>query len=396
MNLAWAQHPVAAGYNVYRNGKYLNTITSSGPNYRIAEYKDNSAPASGSIGYYITAFDASKKNFSPRSNIITVIIAGVPLPLTNPTTPIEIYPPTIDEDYSYYKETPEGREILIRESPHGLLPNTLERKKLFVARVRYNRNEGGVELFNSFMPNRIALTGSARADYDSRLNRIHTDIKSRSALFNGETFNLPGDLTLPVPHALDPSLQFIIASAFSEAIGNIHLAVRVLNDIDRGWVVSLDGSEISNACGRHSLGRQNYYHAVHKSITFKLSCLIRSYVRPKDTYDLVAHEVAHALDGYNRSSDNDGIPSEINGTDKSTILRERHELFTDYVDYGEKNGLSDYTFKDRSEFWADISMYFLSGKKGARIIYLASPDLYGVLSRFYVKSYCIDCFLETH
>jgi len=55
--------PGAAGYNVYRDGEYLATTTD-----HDVYYLDRAAP--GDYSYYVTAFDASKNNFSARSNIV--------------------------------------------------------------------------------------------------------------------------------------------------------------------------------------------------------------------------------------------------------------------------------------------------------------------------------------
>ena len=57
----------AAGYNVYRNGKYLKTVTSS-------PYRDGNNPST--YTYYVTAFDRSKKNFSSKSNELNADTRG--------------------------------------------------------------------------------------------------------------------------------------------------------------------------------------------------------------------------------------------------------------------------------------------------------------------------------
>ncbi len=71
INLSWNQVSGAAGYNVYRNGSYLDTVSGTD-----ARYSDNTAPVSGSIEYYVTAFDASKQDFSSKSNTVIIVVAA--------------------------------------------------------------------------------------------------------------------------------------------------------------------------------------------------------------------------------------------------------------------------------------------------------------------------------
>jgi hypothetical protein len=68
--LKWSPVSGAAGYNIYRDNEYLDTVNRAGGN--TEEYTDSSAPGSGKIEYYLTAFDASKQNFSPKSYVYTL------------------------------------------------------------------------------------------------------------------------------------------------------------------------------------------------------------------------------------------------------------------------------------------------------------------------------------
>lgn len=63
-----------AGYNVYRNGKYLDTVPSNFA-YKVIRYQDTSAPRGSSIEYYVIAFDVTKQHFSPKSNTVTFVTA---------------------------------------------------------------------------------------------------------------------------------------------------------------------------------------------------------------------------------------------------------------------------------------------------------------------------------
>ena len=65
--LSWSQTAGAVGYNVYRDGQYLTTVTSP-------SFVDRSATASHS--YYVTAFDTSRSLFSGRSNEVHAAAAS--------------------------------------------------------------------------------------------------------------------------------------------------------------------------------------------------------------------------------------------------------------------------------------------------------------------------------
>ncbi|MEE9355773.1 MAG: glycoside hydrolase family 16 protein [Methylococcaceae bacterium] len=74
--LGWLPVAGAAGYNVYRNEVYLDTVMVN------ETYTDNN-PLVGSNEYYVTAFDESREHFSEKSETIIHIshqIPEVPLP----------------------------------------------------------------------------------------------------------------------------------------------------------------------------------------------------------------------------------------------------------------------------------------------------------------------------
>jgi len=68
--IKWNKVAGAAGYNLYRNGKYLLTLSG-------LEYTDL-IPPTGTIRYQVAAFDASKKIFSPKSS--AAVIANLTSP----------------------------------------------------------------------------------------------------------------------------------------------------------------------------------------------------------------------------------------------------------------------------------------------------------------------------
>ena len=65
--LEWVPVTGAAGYNVYRNDKYINTVSQPTGSRDVTRFLDNTTTGSGNE-YYVVAFDASKENFGPRSN----------------------------------------------------------------------------------------------------------------------------------------------------------------------------------------------------------------------------------------------------------------------------------------------------------------------------------------
>jgi hypothetical protein len=83
--LEWAPVTGAAGYNVYRNDKYINTVSQPTGSRDIARFLDNTTTGSGNE-YYVVAFDASKENFGPRSNTAHIINISTPtIPAGTPT-----------------------------------------------------------------------------------------------------------------------------------------------------------------------------------------------------------------------------------------------------------------------------------------------------------------------
>ncbi len=78
--LGWKPVIGAAGYNVYRNAAYLDTVITNGA------YIDNN-PVEGKNEYYVTAFDASREHFSTPSNKIAYLnVSSTPVPVVEPPT----------------------------------------------------------------------------------------------------------------------------------------------------------------------------------------------------------------------------------------------------------------------------------------------------------------------
>ena len=285
--------------------------------------------------------------------------------------------PSDAEQYDFYRNTAEGQAIATREFSYynnfdvdGPSSSATD-QRLFVARVKYNRGEGGTELFSEFMPNRTALLGQPAelASYDAQLELVLDHVMSDSKVSEDGK-------------PLDPSLQFIVASGLTEVIGhNPDLVGRVLADLNRGWRIELEHDE-----GGTYTWEKPLFQSVKSKIHYQLDRLLISYSNPDDLYELVGHEIAHSLDGY-RTTGLDGIPSRIASSDKTILLEERSRLFTTYRETGYTSGLAEYAYTNNKEFWAELSEFFLSGSDGATLIRTVSPELYGVLSRFYALTY---------
>ena len=286
---------------------------------------------------------------------------------------------TLDDTYDFYSNTPEGKLILDRESAYHNPAQFKEPelRELFIARVKFNRGEGGIELFSEFMPNRTALLDNPAAltAYDEQYQLFLTEIQNESKI---ASTGLP----------LDPSLQVILASGLAEAFAQSPQRVNeILTDIDGGWTINYEFE--------HG-GLYSYHQIPTKSATasldFKLNTLLYSYAITNDEVNIFAHEAAHSLDAQG-SVNLDGLPAL--SAQESLIFRFiRSELFKQYYESKSINpnnpdtfGLEEYAFKDIKEFWAEVSEYFLSGEKGARIILDISPELYDILSRYYKLEY---------
>lgn len=278
---------------------------------------------------------------------------------------------TTAELFDYYSNTNEGQAILSAEGAY-FTPTQEVDQRLFIARVLFNRGQGGVELFAEFMPDRDALLDdpNALAAYDTQLNRALTHVKDDSHV--SET-----GLTL------DPSLQFLIASAVTEAIGqNPDLVSKVLDDLDRGWIIEYD---FGNFGGLYSQ-KKPLFQSQKAWISLSLSSFLIAFVRPHRLYAVMPHELAHSLDSY-RTDGLDGIPTGMDTTDVQILTRERSNLFADFAATSNKNGLRDYAFENTKEFFAEISANYLSSETSARAVWNASPEIFGVLQRYYGLNY---------
>ncbi len=284
--------------------------------------------------------------------------------------------------FENYSTSPEGAELLSREAAISGLLNSPNYQNIFVARVQYNMGEGDpMELFSEYMPNRAALGGDDLIAYDAQLHRILQHMNNTTILDDGLT--------------ADPSLKFIMAANLTEALGHSPgLVDRVLRDINRGWHVTMDGSHINGYNGLYNWWEPPF-RSDRAKITLKLEEVLLDFEDQPGRMNTLVHEVAHSIDRYRRG-DTDGVPTYMNREDIPTLVSARNELFAAHAADGSLNGLREYSYENNSEFWADISTYFLSGEESAERIFNNSPELYGVLSRFYEKDYLFENEITPH
>jgi len=268
---------------------------------------------------------------------------------------------SLQQQFDYYADTPQGQQILHVEgnvNPAGNeIYNTDAEKRLFVARVQYSRGEGGPELFNEFTPRRASLSGDELVAYDAAVQ----DMMNEEAL---------------------------------EAIQA---------DLDK-WKISTDnadGSNIVTASGTSSSAGWYWNDLANDEtiVQFNLDSLIRDYTNPNDAYELVTHELAHSLDNVDgvRHGWVDGIPPGLTAEETELFIAERERLFElaypgqdvnseldqDHNTVANNSGFSNYTFRNRAEFFAELTTTFLSSDANAEIVMNASPELYDMLREYY-------------
>jgi len=278
--------------------------------------------------------------------------------------------------FEYYSTSSEGADLLSREAAISGLLNSPNYQDIFVARVQYNMGEGDpMELFSEYMPNRAALGGEDLITYDAQLHRILQHMNNTTILDDGLT--------------ADPSLKFIMAANLAEALGHSPgLVDRVLRDINRGWHVTMDGSHINGYNGYYRFWEPPF-RSDRAKISLRLDEVLLDFEDQTGRMNTLVHEVAHSIDRYRRD-DLDGIPTYMDRNDAISLVTVRNEFFATKAATGSFSGLREYSYTNSAEFWADSSAYFLSGQEGAQRIYDNSPELYGVLSRFYEKEYTIE------
>ncbi len=287
--------------------------------------------------------------------------------LVDATGPSGVEVTSTTDLFQFYKNTEEGQALINRESGHYTTPSYGAESRLFVARVKYNRDEGGVELFSEFMPERTALLNSPDelAAYDEQLAKVLNHVQANSKITEDDK-------------SLDSGMQFIIASGVTEAIGSKpELVGMLLSDLDRGWRIELEASY----GGLYTM-RQPLFQSVKSKIHFRLDTLLYSYARPNDVTDVVAHELAHSFDGKGTDETN-GVPGGMPSADVSILLSERIRLTEFFRSTNDPSGLDPYAFENKKEFWAEISQYYLSGTTGAALVKAASPLLHGILVNYY-------------
>ncbi len=279
--------------------------------------------------------------------------------------------------FDYYSSTPEGAAILNREQSFYDRFGANE-QSLFVARTRLLRDEGGIELFEEFMPKRAALLNDPvkLAEYDAQFDRMFAHVSSSTSSKSG---GIPAG-------QLDLSLRTLIAADATEAMGHSpELISMVISDLDRGWSVAND---LPGAGGRYTHW-QPLFKSMKGHITLDLGWTLASFADPNDNYDVVAHEMVHSLDGFGNNG-LDGLPRFSTAQDREDFLRIRSELVEDYNSDTPSLPYTlamDYAFTNNKEFLARFSELFLTNSASAQTVRAVSPELYDLFSRFYGITY---------
>ncbi|MFK7855765.1 MAG: zinc-dependent peptidase [Granulosicoccus sp.] len=358
------------------DGQGLTGFGSALMSFRRGSYSIDllSGQIDGTSGYYGPHFGLPPTTDPTAETIDANLWRGAELAVAG-------FPVGIDVNdaaaFDYYASTPEGAAILAREQPYYNRFGTDE-KALFVARIRFLRDEGGIELFEQFMPKRTALLDNPveLAEYDAQFDKVFTHVSSSSTSRNG---GVPAG-------ELDLSLRTLIAADAAEAFGHSpRLIDMVISDLDRGWSVANDLGD--------SGGLYSYWQPVFKSmkghITLDLGSWLSSFADPTNSYDVVAHEMVHSLDGFGNDG-LDGLPAFASAEDRSTFLQARSELTTDFFSVPPSLPFTremNYAFTNEKEFLARFSELFLTNKASAETVKAVSPELYGVLSRFFEIDY---------
>lgn len=272
---------------------------------------------------------------------------------------------------------------ILNNTPSYQVLNNSNYQDLLNIRAQYNLGNGDpMDLFSPYMPNRAALSGQDLIDYDIQFNRILQHMNN--------TVVLDDSLTA------DPSLKFILAASLAEVMAhNPDLVTQILNDINQGWYISMDGSHFDDP-DHIGLYRDSWKYGIfdweltnkyYANIQFSLGHVFDSFVNPDDQLDIMAHEVAHSLDRYNRTGP-DGIPTGMHQDDVTKLAAVRTEMNAVFAaNPMNVSGLRPYAYKNDQEFWAVASAFFLGGYDSAQEIFNNSPDLYIILANYYQISY---------
>ena len=298
---------------------------------------------------------------------------------------------TTQQQFDFYASTTQGKGILNLE---GNVYGTDAEKRLFVARVRYLRGEGGAELFSEFTPRRASLSGAELQAYDAEVTKVMNYLREIGV----NTIN-----KLPVggndnPDQLDESMLYMLASAVVESHGVNPAGIdTVIADVDKRWIVSIDNADAADArVGGAVSTSAGWYNGL--TIQVNLKSFVNDYSKPNDRYDILAHELSHSLDYADGSGD--GIPNGLSAENAQILRDERARLFalayntkpgqpidlTENQDTSavvDNSGIRDYAYTNEREFWAVISEQFLSSDGGAVRLMTTSPKLYNLLREYY-------------
>jgi len=127
------------------------------------------------------------------------------------------------DQFTHYMNTMEGRQISHWDTLPLNKPADKHEQALFIARTKYNRLEGELELFQRFMCTRDKLGKLARCQYDKQLELVHHQVQNAF-------------WSLECSQSTDPSLQVIIAITLLEKFFHKPKQIQtLLHDIDACW-----------------------------------------------------------------------------------------------------------------------------------------------------------------
>lgn len=249
-------------------------------------------------------------------------------------------------------------------------------QELYNARIDFNTGQAnGVEIFKKYMPKRNALSGSLQASYDEQFQRIYYHILANSFFtdFHGKP---------------EPSLVFLMAIAMAESIAEApHLVEEVLTKISQGYFVTIKQNEIKIK-SKDFRSSKIQVSLKWMRIDLNLRSFLTSFIIPGASDKFMNHKLSFFLKSYEKIRGIEGVPIYMDHNDAASFIKIRERYLKNYRMHGiTPNGWNQKILEKLDDFWNKLSELFLSGRFGARKIALESPELYGILSRYYVRRY---------
>jgi len=441
VEISWDKVSGAAGYNIYRNNNYIGTLQEDSRNTQT--YFDHSAPTSGSIEYYLTAFDTSKQNFSPKSNTVVFLAVDTSSPPSSFTPPL---PPSGPTNFVFVESSSSNASAYLQWDP-ALSDEDVASYAVF-------RNG---ELFTllTTIPGQITSVdvGSSTAIYwvTARSSDGQNSATSKLIGVNDEILDQEGNiydhpLTMPdgrkdwpkgnperllvarVKYNENPDPE--IFNEFTPVRASLSSAKKAdYDEIVDEFMIALDynGGESTAPDGKMDPSLQyivvativEAFWTVPERIENILTdtegririrvvengealgayrCKSGNYIHPRDAVmwlDLhtaitsIPNFVAPPLmpirntiihEAAHAIPCHNSLPDDL----AQIYVSERNRIASTYRETRQPPiGLRDYSFKNNNEFWADIVTLFLVGNDD--FVYMMSPPMYRVLRTYFRK-----------